>query len=275
MLQAASPDYFRTLKMSIRKGRTFDDRDDMGTQRVAVVSESMANRLWPNQSPIGRTMVFEGPNSEEIPVVGVVSDVRHEIFDRTFRSIVYRPARQAPRWSMDFVLRDAGAPAASFAGVRAALQGIDPNLAVENAETMTQKIEEQTSGLRYVASLMGVFGGVALVLTVIGIYGVIAQLVNERAQQIGIRMALGAQAKDVMSMVMRSGLFLLASGVTIGIAFSLALSRVIANLVYGLSAWDFQAFAGVLLLLTAATLVASYLPARRAMRVDPATALRC
>jgi hypothetical protein len=104
--------------------------------------------------------------------------------------------------------------------VRAALQGIDPNLAVENAETMTQKIEEQTSGLRYIASLMGVFGGIALVLTVIGIYGVIAQLVNERAQEIGIRMALGAQAKDVMSMVMRSGLFLLASGVTIGIAFS-------------------------------------------------------
>jgi putative ABC transport system permease protein len=128
MLEAASPDYFRTLRMSMRQGRGFDDRDDQGTQRVAVVSESMANRLWPNESPIGRTMVFEGPNSEEITVVGVVSDVRHEIFDRTFRSIVYRPARQAPRLSMDFVLRDARAPAVSFAGVRAALRGIDPIL---------------------------------------------------------------------------------------------------------------------------------------------------
>jgi ABC-type antimicrobial peptide transport system permease subunit len=139
---------------------------------------------------------------------------------------------------------------------------------------MTQKIDEQASGLRYVAALMGVFGGVALVLTVIGIYGVIAKLVNERTREIGIRLALGAQVNDVISMVMRSGLFLLASGVTIGIAFSLALSRVIANLVYGVSAWDFQAFAGVLLLLTAVTVAASYSPARHAMRVDPATALR-
>ncbi|MGA2431573.1 MAG: FtsX-like permease family protein, partial [Candidatus Acidiferrum sp.] len=275
MLEAASPDYFRTLRMTMKQGRGFDDRDDTGTQPVAIVSESMANRLWPNQNSLGRRIRFGGANSEEITVVGVVSDVRHEIFDRVFRSIIYRPARQAPGLSMDFVLRSGGAPQELIAGTRLALRAIDPNVAVENAETMTHKIEEQTSGLRYVASLMAVFGTVALVLSMIGIYGVIAHLVNERTQEIGIRVVLGAKPGNVLGMVMKSGLRLLASGVVIGIAFSMALARVISNLVYGVSAWDFRAFAGVTLLLTGVALAASYIPARRALRVDPAAALRC
>ena len=186
----------------------------------------MANRFWPNQNPLGRTIRLEGTNSEEITVVGVVSDVRHEIFDRVFRSIMYRPARQAPGLSMDFVLRSSGAPRELVAGTRLALRAIDPNVAVENAEAMTQKIEEQTSGLRYVASLMAVFGAVALVLSMIGIYGVIAHLVNERTQEIGIRIVLGAKPGNVLGLVMKSGLRLLVSGVVIGIAFSMALARV-------------------------------------------------
>jgi putative ABC transport system permease protein len=275
MLEAASPDYFRTLRMTMKQGRGFDDRDDTETQSVAIVSESMANRFWPNQNPLGRTIRLEGTNSEEITVVGVVSDVRHEIFDRVFRSIMYRPARQAPGLSMDFVLRSSGAPRELVAGTRLALRAIDPNVAVENAEAMTQKIEEQTSGLRYVASLMAVFGAVALVLSMIGIYGVIAHLVNERTQEIGIRIVLGAKPGNVLGLVMKSGLRLLVSGVVIGIAFSMALARVISNLVYGVSAWDLRAFAGVTMLLTGVALAASYIPARRALRVDPAVALRC
>jgi putative ABC transport system permease protein len=275
MLETASPGYFRTLRLSLKQGRDFDDRDDAGARPVTVVSESMAKRLWPEQNPVGRTMTLDQPNSGVITVIGVVSDVRHEIFDRAFRSVVYLPARQVSRSSMDFVLRSSGAPREWVAGVRTALRAIDPNLAVENPETMTQKIGEQTSGLRYVAWLMALFGGIALVLSVIGIYGVIANLVNERTQEIGIRMALGAQPCNVLGMVTLSGLRLLASGLVIGIAVSLGLARVISNLVYGVSAWDFRSFAGVTVLLAAVALAASYFPARRALRVDPAVALRC
>ena len=250
-------------------------REETETQPVAIVSESMANRFWPNQNPLGRTIRLEGTKSEEITVVGVVSDVRHEIFDRVFRSIMYRPARQAPGLSMDFVLRSSGAPRELVAGTRLALRAIDPNVAVENAEAMTQKIEEQTSGLRYVASLMAVFGAVALVLSMIGIYGVIAHLVNERTSEIGVRIVLGAKPGSVLGLVMKSGLRLLVSGLVIGIAFSMARARVSSNLVYGVSAWDLTAFAGVTMLLTGVALAASYIPARRALRVDPAVALRC
>jgi putative ABC transport system permease protein len=276
MKEAASPDYFRTLRMTIREGRNFDSRDDLGAPAVAIVSESMAHLLWPSDSPIGKTMQLQEarPPAEPVTVVGVVTDTRHEIFDRSFRSILYLPVQQAPSQSMDFVLRTTESPLPLLSSVRSELRAIDSTIAIENPETMTQKIAEQTSGLRYVASLMAFFGAVALILAAVGIYGVGAHLVNERRREIGIRMALGAQSRDVLAIVLRSGLSLVAIGLAIGIALSLALTRLIASLIYGVGAWDLTAFALVTSLLTVVALLANYIPARRAMQVDPVVALR-
>lgn len=276
MQEAASPDYFRTVQMKIREGRGFDIRDDLGTPSVAIISETMAQRLWPGENPVGKTFqIVETPSSSpSLVVVGVVSDTRHEIFDRSFRSILYLPFQQTPGQSMDFVLRTTEPPLQLLSAVRSELRWIDSNIAIENPRTMTKLIAEQTNGLQYVASLMAFFGGIALILTIIGIYGVVAQSVNERKREIGIRMALGAQGQKVLAIILRSSFSLIAIGLAIGVVLSLALTQLIASLIYGVSAWDLTAFALVTSLLTVVALLACYIPARRSMRVDPVVALR-
>jgi putative ABC transport system permease protein len=274
MQEAASPDYFRTLHLDLHYGRNFDSRDDLGAPAVAIVSESMAQRLWPDQNPLGKTLEVKGDRPVQIAVVGVVGDTRHEIFDRSFRSILYLPMQQAPRQSVDFVLRTTVAPVQLLSGVRSELHGLEPIVPVEIPETMEQKIAGQTSGLRYVAFLMVFFGVLAVILAVLGIYGVVTQLVNERRREIGIRMALGARSLDVLADILRSSLLLIAIGLAIGIAMSLVLAKVIASLIFGVEAWDFAAFTFVTVLLTAVALFTNYIPARRATKIDPVRVLR-
>ena len=277
MPESVSPAYFRTMHIALREGREFDVRDDGSAAPVAIVSESMALRLWPGESPLGRrlTVAAPGSNRRTITVVGVVSDVLHEVYDRSFRSVIYLPYMQSPPRSMDFALRGQTGEGNLLALARAAVQEIDPNIPLVHLETMTQKIANQTSGLRYAARLMSVFGGVALLLSAVGVYGVVATSVEERRGEIGIRIALGAQARNVLALVLRSVVLLTVLGLLTGIGLALALTRVVAGVIYGVSSWDPTIFTGVPALLGGVALLATYIPARKAVRVDPIVVLRC
>ena len=277
MPESISPSYFRTMHITLREGREFAARDDPSGAPVAIVSESMAMRLWPRESPIGRRMTVMAPSghSSTITVVGVVSDVLHEIYDRSFRSIIYLPCAQAPPRAMDFALRSQTGEPNPLALARAAVQEIDPTIPIDHLETMTRKIANQTSALRYVARLMAVFGGVALLLSAVGVYAVVASSVDERRGEIGIRMALGAQPRNVLGLVLRTVVLLTALGLGTGIGLALALTRLVADLIYGVSSWDPTIFTTVPALLGFVALLATYLPARKAIRVDPMVVLRC
>jgi len=275
MAESVSPDYFRALRIPLREGREFDARDSADTATVALVSESMARRFWPGQSPIGKKL-FEGPGDPgtELTVVGVVGDIVHEVFDRSFRPFLYRPYAQAPPNSMDLVLRPSESPARLIPVVRSEVQQIDRELLVERPETMSRKIENQTNGLRYVAKMMAILGAVALVLSVVGVYGMMAYSVKQRRREMAIRLALGAQSRDVMAMLMRVGISLALSGIGVGVALALALTHLLASLFYGVHAWDAAAFSATPAVLAASAMLASYLPARRATRLDPMVILR-
>jgi putative ABC transport system permease protein len=276
MPESVSPAYFLTLHLPLFEGREFDSRDVAGTAPVAIVSESMARRFWPGESPIGKTLKLanSGANQPPVTVVGVVGDILHEIYDHSFRSILYLPYQQVPPRSMDFVARSRGDTGRILATAPAQVQELDATLPIENLETMTRKIENQTSGLRYVAQLIAIFGVLALILSAVGVYGLMAYSVSARRREIGIRMALGAQHRDVLALVMRSGVFLTVLGLMIGVVLALALTHLIASLLYGVNSWDAAAFTGVPALLALVALIANYIPARRATRVDPMIALR-
>jgi putative ABC transport system permease protein len=276
MPESVSRAYFRSLHLPLREGREFENSDSAISAPVAIVSESMARRFWPGESAVGKRLSLGDPSAGRpaLTVVGVVGDVLHEVYDHSFRSIVYQPYQQAPPRAMDFVLRTKSADSRPLATLRAEVQELDPTLTVEHLESMTQKIGEQTSGLRYVAQLMAIFGAIALILSAVGVYGVIAYSVNERRREIGIRMALGAQSRDVLKLVMRSGIRLTISGIVIGVMLALALARLLAAQIYGVSSWDVGAFVGVPAFLSAIALIANYVPSWQATRVDPMIALR-
>jgi putative ABC transport system permease protein len=276
MPESVSQGYFRSLHIPLREGQEFDSRDAAGSAPVGIVSESMARRFWPGESPIGKKLMLgsSSANRRALTVVGVFGDILHEVYDHSFRSILYLPYEQAPPRSMDFAVRSRIAGTQLFGAVGEQIREVDPGLPIERVETMSQKINDQTAGLRYVAELVGIFGAVALILAAAGVYGVMGYSVNERRGEIGIRMALGAQPHDVLRLVMRSGITLTLSGLVIGTVLALALTHLIANLFYGVSAWDGVAFTGMPALLAAIALMANYVPARKATRVDPMVALR-
>ena len=276
MPESVSQGYFRSLHIPLRQGREFDARDAAGAAPVGIVSESMARRFWPGENAIGKKLMLGSSIAKRpaLTVVGVVGDILHEVYDHSFRSTVYLPYEQAPPRSMDFAVRSRVAGTQLSGAVGEKIREIDPSLPIEHAETMSQKITNQTAGLRYVAELMGIFGAVALILAAVGVYGVMGYFVNERRGEIGIRMALGAQTGDALRLVMRSGITLTLSGLVIGTVLALALTHLVANLFYGVSAWDGVAFTVIPALLAAIALMANYVPARKATRVDPMVALR-
>jgi putative ABC transport system permease protein len=211
---------------------------------------------------------------EWVTIVGVTADLRHEVYDRTFRSILYRPLAQAPDSSMDFAVRTSVEPSRVIAMVRSAAGEVDRDQPIALLQTMAEKISAQTSALQFVARLMGIFGLVAILLSAAGIYGVITLSVTERRREIGIRAALGAQRSQVLRMVLRQGLSLIAVGGAIGIALSLILARLLSSLLYGVQAWDITVYSTVPILLVLLTLAATLIPAARAASLPPMVALR-
>ena len=271
-----SPDYFQAVAIPLRKGRFFDRRDRGVASRVVVISEALAREHFPNQEPLGQRIhleVLSGKIDEGWEIVGVVGDVRQHGLGEAGRPCVYRP-QAAARSTGNLVVRTTGAPLAMADSVRKAILEVDPSQPVANLRTMEDVIAASVAQRRFIMLLLGGFAGAALLLAAIGLYGVIAYAVSQRTREIGIRMALGANRSDVLGLVLGGGMKLAGIGVVVGIAAALGLTRVLTKLLYEVKPIDLPTFTGVSLLLLLVALLASWLPARRAARVDPMVALR-
>ena len=266
-------DYFRTMGIGIVRGRGFDARDTEKSQPVVVVNEEFARRYFPNQDPIGKRLrtSSRGPYQE---IVGVARDAKYRDLREQTLPFIYIPLAQEYQRGMTLVVRTEGDPLAAAPAVRGLMQSLNKNLPLYNVTTMASHVRAALSAERMIAVLLGVFGGVALALASIGVYGVMAYSVAQRTREIGIRVALGASRKDIIGLIVGQGMALVLLGGAAGLALSFALTRLLAGLLFGVSASDPATYAGVTTLLAGVALLACYLPARRATKVDPMVALR-
>jgi len=269
-----SPKYFETLRIPLLDGRDFRDQDDGKSLGVAIVNETMAKRFWPGQSPLGRKFRVWG-GRKELTVVGIVKAGKYRSLNEPARPFFYLPYQQGV-WDLNLgiALRTNGSPLALLGALRREIRAVDPGVEIWASLSMSDYIQAAFLALRIAATFLVALGLVALVLAAMGIYGVMAYVVSQRVQEIGIRMALGAQTGDVLRLVVRQGMNLAVIGVVLGLAGALGVTHLLANFLYGVSPFDLGTFAGVSLLLGLVTLVACLVPARRATRVDPMVALR-
>jgi putative ABC transport system permease protein len=276
MFQTAGASYFPTLRVPLKSGRFLSESDGPDSLPVALVNERVARRWWSNDSPLGKRIKIGGPNSTNrwMTVVGVVGDMVHNPYDREPRRAFYVPAAQNPQNWMDIAVRTAGDPLRLAPAVTAAVRAVDPEQPITDMQTMARAIHNRAIGLNYMAALMGIFGVLALVLSAVGVYGVMAHLVNEETHEIGIRMALGASRGSVLGMVLRRGMVTTVIGMVLGLPLAYALARLMSSLIFGISATDPMTFIGIPLALISAAALAVYVPARRATRIDPIVALR-
>jgi predicted permease len=275
-LQIASSDYFRTLRIPLIAGRVYSDADNASAARVAVIGRSMASHFWPGGDALGQRIKLGAADSAEpwIRVVGVVEDVRQNWWNPAARPIIYEPLLQAPRRGMVLLLRTSSNPTIYVSGVRETVRQIDPEVATTDVNTLEGEIADSIAIVRIMGVLMGLFGGVALILSSVGVYGVLAESVARQTPEIGIRLALGAEPWDVMKMVLGRALKLTGIGLAIGLPAALAIGRAMGSVIFGIVSVNLAVLAGFAALLVVVALVAGYLPARRAMRVDPMVALR-
>jgi putative ABC transport system permease protein len=236
----------------------------------------MADRWWKNQSPLGQHIKLGAADSKNpwLTVVGVVADVAHNPYDREPRRVLYVPFPQAPALWMDVGVRTAGDPLLVAPAVTAAIRSVDREQPITDMRTMERQIHNRAIGLNYMAVLMGIFGVLALVLSAIGVYGVMAYLVSEQTHEIGIRMALGAERPSVLGMIFRKGMVTIGAGLVVGMPIAWAFAKLMASLIYGVTADDVVSFTAIPLALILAAALAIYIPARRATRIDPIIALR-
>jgi putative ABC transport system permease protein len=274
--QAASPGYFATLRIPLREGRFFGRQDGANAPGAVVLSAEAARRFWPGESPVGKRIKLASyaVQAPWLTVIGVAGDVQHMGYDRRFRPTVYVPFAQSLDRYMDVALRASGDPMRLAAGAEAAVRAIDREQPVYQIKTMRRLINEEMIGLRYVAVLMAIFGVLALVLSSVGVYGVISYSVNQQTHDIGVRMALGARKGNVLAMVLRRGFLMALAGIAIGLPVAFLLARTLASLIFGVAAGDPATFALIPAVLIAVAVLACYIPARRAAAVDPMAALR-
>ena len=262
------------MGIGLRAGRLFNDGDTQGAPSVAMLSETLARRLFPNEDPIGKRLSVGGLGAELTTVIGVVSDIRYAGLDGEIEQAVYLSYRQLPRSGMGLVLRGAVEPSSLAPALRNAVREIDPALPVYDVMTMNERLSNSVAPRRFNLLLLGGFAALALLLTGVGVYGVISYVVTGRTREIGIRMALGAQSADVARLFIKQGMALVLLGVALGSLGAFALTRVMTSLLFNVGANDPLTFGGVALLLSLIALLACYLPARRAARIDPLAALR-
>jgi putative ABC transport system permease protein len=275
-LRIASADYFRTLKVPLVSGRLFMDVDSVAGARVAVISRSMATRFWPANDAVGQYIKLGPPDSIEpwLTIVGVVADVRQNWWGSSTQPEIYEPFLQAPKRSMFMALRTAAGPASYASAVREVIRRMDSNVALNSMNVYENEVNDSIAIVRIMGILMGVFGIVALLLSSIGVYGVMSEGVAQRTREMGIRVALGAKPVDLMRLVLGQALKLTLIGLIIGLPISFLINRAMAKFVLGIVSVDLSVLALFSLLLAAVALAAGYFPARRAMRVDPLIALR-
>ena len=274
-----TPGYFHTLGIPLKRGREFTERDTSNAQRVAVIDENLARRFWPaypaGANPIGQKLLVGGVNPKPAEIVGIVGNVHQNLDDSAdWQESVYVSFLQSPQPAAMLVLRTAGNQPSLAPAIRAQVRALDRNQPIGVVQTMEDRVEAQIGQHRLLALLLGSFASVALALALIGIYGVIAYSVAQRTQELGIRQALGAQESDILFLVMGQGIVLAFSGIVVGLAGAIALARIMTTLLFHVSATDPLTFAGAATLFLVVTLVACYIPARRATRIDPNTALR-
>ncbi|MDQ3652175.1 MAG: ABC transporter permease [Acidobacteriota bacterium] len=277
-----SPEYFRVMKMAVQRGRAFNEGDTAGAEPILIVNEAFARRAFAGVEPLGQQLCF-GPECEDLTmrrIVGVVNETKQRGLIEDAPATVFIPLTQAAEGVQgvlqqpSFVLRTAGEPLLLSAAIRNEMRQLDPVLPIRNLRSMEQLVDRSIAPQRFNLFLLGLFAVLGLLLAAIGIYGVMAYSITRRTQEIGIRMALGAQTGDVLRLVVRQGMLLTLVGIGIGLIGAFALTRVMASLLYGVSATDPVTFIGVALLLTVVALLACYIPARRATKVDPMVALR-
>jgi putative ABC transport system permease protein len=273
---SVSASYFRTLRIPLKLGREFSARDGPEAPRVAIISEEMWRQYWPGEDPVGKRLKFGDADSNEpwLSIVGVVGDVPMLASDEPMRPLLYLPYRQRPVSAMQFSIRTTGDPAGLISAARAQVQRVDREQPVYHVETLQRMIDDELLGLHYISLLMAIFGALAMMLAALGIYGVMSYTVSQRSHEIGVRIALGAASRDVLGFVVRRGLMMSAAGVATGLAAAFALAHLLTSLLHGVRATDFATYAGASLLLMAVAFAASYIPARRATKVDPMVALR-
>jgi putative ABC transport system permease protein len=282
-----SPEYFHLLGMPLLRGRLFNDQDIQSTPDVVVVNQAAARTYWPNQDPVGKHIHLRlwgwvandgskerSTNGSWTTVVGVIADARTESLTDTATPQIYRNAYQHPFKDLAIFLRGQLDPVTTPAQLRQQVQAIDPELPVFRAETLKSVVSSSLSVRRFSMEIVAFFATTALLLAVLGIYGTISYVVNEQKSEIAVRLALGAQKRNILTMVLRRGLGLALVGAGLGVAGALAVSQLMADLLYGISPSDPLTFIGITFVLVMVAVAACYIPARRAMRVDPIVALR-
>jgi putative ABC transport system permease protein len=276
IIETASPRYFGEMNIGLRDGRVLTDADGAEAPRVAVVSASLVRRYFDGENPLGKHIKVGKPDSENpwLTVVGVVGDLHYSWINKEDVPTLYRSYRQSPPGFTTLVLRTSGDPTKFVSAVRAQIAAVDPNLPMYNIKPMDKVITESIVGIAYVATMMAVLGVMALVLASVGIFGVMSYSVSERTHEIGIRMSQGAQTRDILSLVLRSGMLMTLLGLAIGLPISFLLARTLSALLFNVKAANPVAFVGLPLLLAAVAALACYLPARRAAQMDPLRALR-
>jgi putative ABC transport system permease protein len=274
--RVATTDYLQTMSIPLQRGRYFSERDNADGQQVAIIDETLARLYFPGEDPVGKRVSFEGPPENRIwrEIVGVVGAIRHKGLDAEFKGQLYYPHAQSPAGGMYIVLRTSNDPTSLFSAVRGAVRAVDKDQPVYNVRTMTEVLNNSVAQKRFSMFLLSIFAGVALVLTAVGIYGVMAYTVSARTNEMGIRIALGAKSRDILRLIVGQGMILALAGVAAGLVAALCVTRVMSSLLYGVSTTDPLTFAAIALLLTGVALLACYVPARRATKVDPIIALR-
>jgi putative ABC transport system permease protein len=273
-MRAVTPGYFQAMGIAIKQGRGLTEADAQKTPAVGVVSETLARTFWPNESAVGHYLLYEWNGNERVQIVGIASDVHHDGPDKAAYMEIYRPLAQFPYSGMALVVRGSGDAAALAGPVREVVRSIDRELPLAQVRTMDDLVSESLGRTRLSTTLFSLFGALGLLLAAVGIYGVTSYTVQQRRHEIGIRMALGARPGTVVRMVVRRGAALVGAGIVIGTVGGLAGGQLMQKLLFNVSPGDTSTFVAIAALLGAVGLVAAYVPARRATRVDPVAVLR-
>jgi len=270
-----APGYFQAMGIPLLQGRDFGPADTGDAPKAVIINDTMARRAWPGQNPVGQRITRgDGKDRETLEVIGVVKTGKYRTIGEDPRPFMYHPYDQNYVPRMHLIVRTAGDSAGVLRGMRRVMQELDPHLALYDVETLQQLMLLPLFPAHAAGLLLGAFGSLALLLAIGGLYGVMSYLVAQRTREVGIRMALGARAGDILRLVVGNGMRLALIGIALGLAGALAVTRLLSSLLYGIRPTDFVTFALVSLALTGVACLASYVPARRATTLDPMAALR-